>query len=427
MKQFDDLFRENIKKVFGSYNADHLAGEGWNSFVYAKKARNRRMTVIPLLARAASVFLIIGLGVFVAYRLSTRQPTREIVSKSESMVQEDRQMPATPAKPAIAATAEVPSILVESPVSATAEASSISVESSVSAVTITEISTITGAAAVIGTSAVANDAALAEAVYGESRLGMRAAESSFLFPNALSDLQEAGGLKELHEGISTGELIPAVPESTGTASGRIDFSDVASGQEKLHGGRALIAGFSGLLARSAGSASPSSGLSAGLYLDQKITRRISIRPGLALARQSFGLVNGSGYVKTSDFYKDPPLSLSDGTGGKPYSYDGKLNMLAMEVPLNIVFRISDRNGSGFYVSAGASTMIYLSQQFTADFVNEYTRLALDAATGVYATESRFSTFEFEKDYGAFSRTDFFGLANFSAGYTFTYAKTGTML
>ncbi|NLA49452.1 MAG: hypothetical protein GX876_08325, partial [Bacteroidales bacterium] len=71
--------------------------------------------------------------------------------------------------------------------------------------------------------------------------------------------------------------------------------------------------------------------------------------------------------------------------------------------------------------------IYLSQQFTADYVNEYTRVTLDAATGQYGTESRFSTLEFEKDYGSFSRTDFFGLANLSAGYTFTYAKTGTML
>ena len=141
-----------------------------------------------------------------------------------------------------------------------------------------------------------------------------------------------------------------------------------------------------------------------------------------LARQSFSLENSN---NTEGF--NYPVSLNDGTIGKPYSYNGQLSMLAMELPLNIVIRISDKERSGFYVSAGASTMIYINQQYTADFVNEYTKVNFNTMTGSYSSETRYSTVEVKNNYGAFNRADFFGLANLSAGFSFLYSKTGTML
>jgi hypothetical protein len=193
-------------------------------------------------------------------------------------------------------------------------------------------------------------------------------------------------------------------------------------QEWYHGGRTILAGLSGSIAQSSRINSNASGLSVGFYLDQKITRKISVRPGLAFAMQSFGLENGNDNTGFNN-----SISLYDGTKGTPHSYDGRLNMLAMELPLNLVFRIVDKERSGLYVSAGASSMIYISQQFTADYVNEFTKQSYNAITGTYASETRYSTIEVENDYGAFSRADFFGLANLSAGYSFPYSKTGTMI
>ena len=46
MKQFDDILKENIKQAFSDYNADHLAGEGWNSFVEAKKGKRKAIFLI---------------------------------------------------------------------------------------------------------------------------------------------------------------------------------------------------------------------------------------------------------------------------------------------------------------------------------------------------------------------------------------------
>ena len=83
MEQFDDILRENITKAFSSYNAEHLADEGWNSFVRAGKGRERRSLFVPLWARAASVLLIVGLAAYLSYRIFTRQSSRELISGNE--------------------------------------------------------------------------------------------------------------------------------------------------------------------------------------------------------------------------------------------------------------------------------------------------------------------------------------------------------
>jgi hypothetical protein len=192
--------------------------------------------------------------------------------------------------------------------------------------------------------------------------------------------------------------------------------------EKRSGKTSLIAGFSGLLAQADEAASLSHGIALGFYLDQKITDRISVRPGLVMSRNSFGIENQNGVNESS--YLVP---LYDGTSGRVDSYNGHFDMIAMELPLNFVFKISGRQRSGFYVSAGASTMIYISQKFTGDFVNEHTKLSYAAEVNGITSQTRYSIVEVQNNYGAFSRTDFFRLVNLSAGYSLPYGKTGTFI
>ena len=89
MKKVNDIFRENVEKAFITYNADHLADKGWKLFVVRKKVRRSRAAVIPVWVRAASVVLLIGLGVFFAYKISMRQTAQEIISGIESEVKKD--------------------------------------------------------------------------------------------------------------------------------------------------------------------------------------------------------------------------------------------------------------------------------------------------------------------------------------------------
>ena len=396
MKQFDDIFRENVKKAFSSYNADHLADEGWNSFAGRKYNRHRRAALIPLWARAASVAVLISLGVFIALKISTRQITQETVSVTESSLK-TKKAPVTPYETG----KEVPPAVPPSAEKTAGKEKKIEKR-------IAEIQQIYHK----------GDPVMEQVTLNNETIEINEAEKSlFISPHSITVFIPSGILNNSDTEIEPDDLI-----STEIISGDLKQPGIKADIEKPFRERTLMAGLSGLIAQSSRNISPASGLSVGFYLDQKLTKKISVRPGLALAFQSFGTEN----INNQSVYGNL-ISLSDGTNGIPYSYEGKMDMLAMELPLNLVFRIIDRKRSEFYVSAGASTLFYISQQFTADLVNEYAKVSYNTASGTYSTETHYSTVEVEKDYGAFSRTDFLGLANLSAGYSFPYGKTGTML
>lgn len=396
MKQFDDIFRENVKKAFSNYNADHLADEGWNSFTGRKQNRRRRAALIPLWARAASVAVLIGLGVFIALKISTRQIAQETVSIAESPVKTN-EAPVTPYETG-----------KEVPPAVPASAEKTAGKEKKTEKRIAEIQQINHK----------GDPVIEQVTLNNEPVIITEAEKSrFISPNNLTVFIPSGIFNYLNNEIKPETLISAE-----LLSEDLNPTDKKTDIEKPFRERTLMAGLSGLIAQSSRNISPASGLSVGFYLDQKLTKKISVRPGLALAYQSFGIEN----INNPSVYGNL-ISLSDGTNGIPYSYEGKMDMLAMELPLNLVFRIIDRKRSEFYVSAGASTLFYISQQFTADLVNEYAKVSYNTASGTYSTETHYSTVEVERDYGSFSRTDFLGLANLSAGYSFPYGKTGTML
>jgi hypothetical protein len=381
MKQFDDIFRENVEKAFGSYNADHLVDEGWNSFVAGRKGRRRFVSVIPLWAKAASVAIIIGIGAFFAYHIFTRQLRQETITVAPPSVDME-----------IEATSPVETTEAVSPIIATVSEPVRQARQVESSITVIQEKP----AAEMGTPLKENR------INQKSVLLPFVAEKRFLTPVDSLNLPAAEALKVFQE--------EGKPE-TGEAK-----------PEKGSGKTSFMAGISGLLAQADEAASSAPGVSVGFYLEQKITERISVRPGLALSMHSFGLENKNGITEFN--YSVP---LNDGTSGRIDSYNGQLNMLAMELPLNIVFKIFDKERSGFYVSAGASTMIYISQQFTGDFVNEYTKQSFNSMTGGITSETRYSTVEVQNNYGAFSRTDLFRLVNLSAGYSFPFSTTGTLI
>ena len=389
MEEFDNIFRENVKKAFNSYNADNLADEGWDSFVRAGKSRKRRSLIIPLWARAASVLLIVGLATFLSYRIFTRQNSRELISDNETPVMKLEQPKVQSEKARILTPFVEPSAesepVIENKIAETRSVYSESV-------------------------------ALSEPLDMDNKniLTQLSHENRVPVPEKVRSHYTSRVSDELRK-----QLIPEEIAMTDEISGDLIAKEK---KEKRFKERTFMAGLSGLSAQNSDKVTPAFGLSAGLYLDQKLSRRISVRPGLALTMQSLGFNNGSIPAGITEV-----LSMYDGTNAAYYSSEGQLNMLAMELPLNIVFRIADKKNSAFFISAGTSTMIYLSQQFTAGFVSECKKTSYDSKVGEYFSETRYSTVEVENDYAALSRADIFGLANFSAGYSFQYSKTGTLL
>jgi len=381
MKQFDDIFRENVEKAFSNYNADHLVDKGWNAFIAGRKGRRRFASVIPLWAKAASLAIIIGIGAFFAYHIFTRQPRQETITLAPPYVDKE-----------VEAAAPVETTEAISPIIATVSEPIRQARQVESSIAVSQEKP-----------AVVMDTSMKENGIKQKRILLPfVAEKRFLIP--------VDSLK-----LTTAEVLKVFP-----IEGKTEIGEAKA--EKRSGKTSLMAGFSGLLAQADKAASSVPGVSVGFYLEQEITKRISIRPGLALSMHSFGLENKNGITEFN--YSVP---LYDGTSGRIDSYNGQLSMLAMELPLNIVFKIFDKQRSGLYVSAGASTMIYISQHFTGDFVNEYAKESLNSLTDGITSETHYSTIEVQSNYGAFSRADLFKLFNLSAGYSLPYSKTGTLI
>jgi len=385
MKLFDDIFRRNVDKAFNNYNADHLADEGWNSFIAARKGERRLRVVIPFWARAASIILIVGTGAFIGYLTINRRlaedtlTASEIESKKESPVTIPSES-ASPVSPFIADKSEPAS-----------ESSEVKHVASLIAETVSEQPADTPQL---------NMRVIMERT-DTTILPVIAENRYLLYEDSINQAYEEA-LKKSQQDEPREILSPEAVKR----SGRTTF----------------MAGLSGLMTHVEDANSTAPGISIGFYLDQKITERISLRPGLALAINSLGVDN-----KSAGYELAYSVPLVDGNNGTPSSYNGHMSMIAMELPLNIVFEVFKKRRSVLYLSAGTSTMIYFSQQFTGDFVNEYTQDKFDETSGLMSSETRYSTVTVSNSYSTLSRTDFFGLANISTGYSLPYGKAGSMV
>lgn len=394
MKQFDEKFRDNVKEVFGNYEAGHLSDEGWKSFSSRLGRKEHRAFFIPLWAKAASVILLVAAGSLITY----------LLLKSPS--------------------GNLPEIAVSDKVRETPETKALP----------------------------GNKIFRAEAVAAKPEF--RSTEKKIAALSAEKSVTEKPFTKLLAEdtphdipAVSPEEITHGIPEKTDTRD--INFEKISEENEErnlayeeavkeLHAGDTLqvpeeenqnrmkrssvMAGVSGMMAVIDDEIAGSPGFSAGFYYEYKLSKRIAFRPGLALAMQSSTVEKSSG--TTSFDYAAP---LSDGTTGVTDSYNARLNLVALEMPVNLVFRIIDREKSSLFISAGASTMVFLSQSLRGTFINSYTKTTYSELTGGMTADTRYSTTTVEKNEGAFSHTDLLGLANFSAGYSVPFGKGSILL
>jgi len=260
MEKFDDIFRENVKKAFSNYNADHLADEGWNSFMEQKKGRKRFVARIPFWAKAAAALLLISLGGLLTYRISTRQNVQEFISGTETTVNTDE------GQSARIETSKADSPLIE-PAAETVKNEKPAVKR------LKEDSHSSSEQVILSEADLPEDNIITTDEPLENRL---------LKPYVVPVLTVTEALDELFKEEVTVNLITAETSFEDLIPG-----EITPAREKLSRERTLMAGLSGLIAESNGTTSPATGLSMGFYLDQELTRKISVRPGLALTVQSF--------------------------------------------------------------------------------------------------------------------------------------------
>lgn len=395
MKQFDKDFSDRVKETFGGYNAEHLANAGWEAFVQKQNKTRGILTLLPFWAKAASVAILLSLGSYMAFR--ALQPNSQGTKLVESQVRElpqaimaneSDEQKALPAshqakptnQPTVARSKEDNKVLVEKKSY--------------------------------------NQLAVLDSVLEKE-------PDTLLMAEAISSVEEGVDLKEIQQKDHMGEL-DSKAESDKHVSTGYTMQQLVEPMAQAHQTQRtrIAAGLSGMVAAVENLISDAPGVSVGLYTEHKLSNKIYIRPGLALAKHSYGLQTlASG---NSDLMYNALPSASHGEySSEAVLFDNHLDLVAMEIPINFVFKIYERKNSNFFVSAGASSLIYLSQKFTG--TSRYSEKLIDFSSGAYYLDSNTtSSVEVSNEYSAFSRSDLFGLLNLSAGYTFPFTDKSTM-
>jgi len=453
MSRFDDIFSRKVKEAFDNYDADHLAGEGWDSFTGKYGSSRKRALLIPLWARAASIIILVTAGVLLTYRFIDRpagEPGNKLAQQGPvKMVDSIKAGYDTasiqPAINASAATIESGDRLSQATVSQAGQLQQGAVRA--------------GQSGQVGSLAGQSREGASRA--GQSQLvGSRAGQSlqgASLTTQALDTVSQTGRKPEsiaegLHalvaeqaglvlaesimpEGISAGVILAVSPVEirlTGDADSRLNLPPrkalndyLVLPREKMT--TTLMTGVSGMMASISNATTNAQGVSIGFYVERQLTRRISIRPGLAMAKHNYGMEStpGAGIALGGNmdyYYSAPELN---GMTGTTTSFDAVIDVVSMEVPVNFVFSLWKGARSNLFVSTGASTVFYLSQHMSGNFNNTYTRTKVDS-NGDVSYESMTTSVKVESEQELLNRVDLLGLANFSAGYSMPFGK-GTHL
>lgn len=391
MNQFDDNFKEQVNSAFDNYNADQLADSAWESF-QQKRSKSKWLGIaMPLWAKAASVAILLSIGGLITHMaLNNKQSTQLAETTTIDTTQTTSPLP----KKSPSIKSELVLKTEKGPQLTTKKQAINAIEPTIGTVDIVHPNEI------IADVAKPNllDSTLAEVDNDKNNV-----------KNLFSTTPDSIGANyENSVVIQKGPTLLAFKES-----------EVESERAKK---TSFFAGLSGIVASIENMVLSSPGVSVGIYAEHKLTSRISLRPGLALAKSTYEMQrvsNGSDFM-----YEAPTLN---GLSGDIQSAETSMDIVAMEIPINFVFNISEKNRRKLFVSAGSSTMIYLNQRFSSTLYSVYTWENFDSTTGTTSLESTHTSNEIESEYGAFSRVDLFGLANFSAGYSFPLGETSTML
>lgn len=427
MSKFDDIFSRKAKEAFENYNADHLAGDGWDSFASRYGKQRRRTIVFPLWARAASIIILVTAGVLFMNRFISRnpgEPTGLTAQQSGNEMSDSTEAQTDTNAVETVTTASVPVIADNE----------LSTRETISGARQTgdggrRVRQATDTGGLDGLTPDTGNLASGQTGDAQTRKTGNLAAGQSNEP-AIAVVTESDKMDDIYAGVNLA-LNPIEIRLTEKADSRLNLPPVkvlddyrAQPRQKMT--TTLMTGLSGLMASIDNATTTAQGVSIGFYVERQLTRRISVRPGLAMAKHSYGMEGTPEEVlagaNTIMDYAAPELN---GLSGTTSSYEADIDLLLMEVPVNFVFSLWRRAEKNFFISTGASTMLYLSQHMTGSFNNTYTKTMADSYGGTtYATKT--TTVQVEREHHLLNRVDFLGLANFSAGYSMPFGR-GTHL
>ena len=422
MKNFGDIFSNKVKEAFNSYDASHLAEKGWNAYVRKHGGKHNHVIIIPLWAKVASIAVLVTVGVLLTMRLNHWKPgeaVNQIARSSQSNGTESavKIQDTSAANPEITVTKTATAVPNSSAIPVIVNRDQASDETTskygqASGETISESGKISTAVSE-KTGILVSLEPTGPVPDKTARAGEFHSPETVIAAELSSGMNLPGNPVEIRLADNANTRLNLMPNKMSK-----DNFDIPREKKTT----TIMTGLSGMMASIDNTSSISQGVSIGFYVEQQLTRRISVRPGLAMARLSYAMENTPGNAIALD-YTAPELN---GMSGTITSFEGDMDIVSIEVPVNFVFSLRKRQRSNLFVTTGASTLIYLSQHLSGNFNNTYTRETVDAYGGV-SYESMTTSVEIESEQEILNHFDFMGLANFSAGYSLPFGKTSHLV
>ena len=391
MDSFEKDFSRKVKEAFDNYNADHLVEAGWHSFQKKLEGKKRAGFVFPLWAKAATIGILLAIGSLITYRLTQvvdETPMAEAtkVESEPGTVREEIEKaiekPFPSEKKRLVQEPQMVNINQKQRAIKTLN-NDLSDTSETVSVAVTEDYKSEHADTIMLTQAVSPRESVQEV--------------------STDDDQDpiAVAIVEI-EGDNERPLLPlALP----------DAGHELSKQPKT----SLGARLSGMYAVTKTAISDYPGIAIEFYANHRITNNLSIQPGLALAKHSYSMVD---FSPKAD-YLTP--SMDNFTGSTDF-YKTNMDIVAMEIPINIVLDVVKRPYNNIFITMGTTTLVYLDQRYRGMYNNVYVNN--DISNGF--PEIVYQVDKTEDRFDAFSHTDFFGLANLSIGYSFLLFNMGEL-
>ncbi len=387
MKGFDENIVDQIKKAFGSsYNADHLANDGWAAFQQKQSKRKRLVVPFPFWAKAASIALLLAAGGIATYTLKTKLTDGTILVETVTETKTEVKKNSTEKTPT-----------AHSNLLPSQQSNGKLQNQKISPPEASEVPQVSVSDTPLKTSSEAS------------------------FSNNTTSTQFTDSLKTSNTSQASEHIV--VDEKPKSVAQPMALSTIPIEEEtkKKHKNEYSL-GLSGMMAKAGSSYSTSPGVSVGFYAERSLGSKITVRPGLALARHAYSLASFPGNSTQYD-----NLASEGESSLNIVSSKNQMDIVSLEVPINFVFELSNKRNRKLFLSAGSSSVVYISQQFVGTYQNQTVHEVFNSQTGQNELVATNSTINVDESYDAFSRVDLFGLANLSAGYSFPFGKSSMLI
>lgn len=392
MKPFDEKFADRVREVFDLYDElpDPMAWEDMKGRLdYAR--RRRVMALLPMLSRAATILLFVGVSAFLYTTLFNAgtddagdplqiagETTAPVAPDDASSFAADPQLSSMSGQ-----IAPVPGEVLLAQVSepaASPSASEVTGSGYGAPVSMTAILS-EGVSAMLQTKEVPNLPEFAQGSYlrDDPLMVDPSYESQRLYP----------------------EYIPG--QSPGSA---FNWS-VTAGSMMTFAEQQLASGM---------------GYSGGVLTEWAALPRLRLSSGMLLAYQQFEVERMPlRMISSQEILAGLDYNDADAFGDHEYEF------LAVDIPLNVQFRLGETRNSQLFVSAGVSSMFYLQQRVSGYSSAFVTSQRYNPDTGQYQPFSQFSEVYLDDSYDGLNRFDFARLLNLSFGYVIKGSRHSTVI